>query len=273
MRLKPALRICLLLIMVLSFPVLTWAAAESPGPGMVPAGKWQVGLGGTWLSSERFQDTIEYNHENGERGSEPSHGLKIRDDYLYLVTLSYGLHSRLTLFAQAGLARGGVFSENLSNGLFEAKLKPVFVWGLGARGLLWQGPRGLGLTAGLSYLRYDDRGIDHWHKGDGWSSDSAGVGVDGEVDYWRVQADVQAHWRLGRFLPYLGLAYAHSELKDVDTWTQPDWTGTYDFSTSSENNWGLLGGVQFDLSYGLNLGLSFAYFMREEVGLSLSWQF
>lgn len=138
--------------------------------------------------------------------------MKIRDDYFTLTTLSYGLLSRLTLYAQAGVAQGGVMSENLSNDLFEAKLKPVFVCGLGARGLLWHDPNGLRLTDGLDYLRYDDRGIDHWHKGNGWSSDSAGMAVDGEVDYWRVQADLTAHWQLGRFLPYLGLVYVYSEL-------------------------------------------------------------
>jgi opacity protein-like surface antigen len=273
MRLKSAVGICLLMVLMVGAPALAQPAAQSPGPGLLPAGKWQVGVGTTWLSREYFQDTREYTHENGQRDSEVSHDPTIRDDYFSLVTLSYGLLSRLTLFAQAGMAQGGVMSENLTNGLFEAKLKPVFVWGLGARGLLWQDTRGLGLTAGLSYLRYDDRGIDHWHTSDGWTTESAGIAVDGKVDYWRVQADVTAHWRLGRFLPYLGVAYTHSELKDEDTWSTPAWSATYDFSTTNKDKWGLLGGVQVNLWRGLDLGVNFAYFMREEVGLSLSWRF
>lgn len=62
-------------------------------------------------------------------------------------------------------------------------------------------------------------------------------------------------------------------MKDVDTWSTPCWSATYDFSTKGENNLGLLGGVRVDLSHGLNLALNFAYLVREEVGLSLGWQF
>lgn len=273
MRLKSVLIICVLMIGLAGIPSLAVASAPSPGPGMVAAGQWQVGLGATWLSQEKFQDTTEYSHEDGQRTSEPSRDVKMRDDYFSMVTLSYGVLSRLTLFAQAGVAAGGVMSESLSNGVFEAKLKPVFVWGVGARGLIWQDASGLGLTGGVNYLRYDDRGIDHWRTDDGWTTDGAGIGVDGEVDYWRVQADLTAHWRLGRFLPFLGVALAYSELKDVDTWSSPGWSATYDFSTKSENNIGLLGGVQVDLVHGLNLALNFALLVREEVGLSLNWRF
>lgn len=275
MRSKPAILTSLLLIILVCVPALAQTTAQSPGPGMVPAGQWQVSLSSTWLAHERFQDTTEFSKEDGETDSEASQSPKMRDDRMHLVTLSYGPHPRLTLFGQAGLAEGGVLSETLSNGLWEAKLKPVFIWGLGARGLVWQDSGGLGITAGLNYLRYDDRGIDHWHQGStGWTTDSTGVGVDAEVDYWRVQADVLAHWRLGRFLPYLGLGYAYSELKDTDTWSRPDSSSsTYDLSTKGQDHWGLLGGVQAELCYGLSLGLNFAYLLREEVGLSLTWLF
>ncbi|MBI5523066.1 MAG: hypothetical protein HY910_10585 [Desulfarculus sp.] len=249
--------------------------AQAPGPGMLPAGKWQVGLASTWQISERFQDTIETSHESdGSSGSGDSRNLKIRDDRLHLASVSYGLHRRLTLTARAGLAEGGKIAETLSNGQWEAKLKPVFVWGLGARGLLWEHQNGLGLTAGLSYLRYDDRGIDYWHATDGWTTDQSHYGVDAKVDYWRVEANALAHWRLGRFLPFLGLGYAYSEIKDTDTWSRPDGTWSrYEFESKNRDRWGLLGGLQAELCQGLSLGLNFAYFVREELGLSLTWDF
>ncbi|MBI4800744.1 MAG: hypothetical protein HY794_18805, partial [Desulfarculus sp.] len=126
-----------------------------------------------------------------------------------------------------------------------------------------------------SYLRYDDRGIDDWRRNDsGFTTDAGGVGVDGKVDYWRLEASALAHWRLGRFLPFLGLGYAYSELKDSDTWNRPGGiVSTYDFSSKSQDRWGLLGGVQAELCKGLSLGLNFAYFAREELGLSLTWDF
>jgi opacity protein-like surface antigen len=253
-----------------------WAqgGAQAPGPGMVPAGKWQVGLATTWLASERFQDTVEFYNENGTAGSEASTNLKIRDDRLHSATVSYGLLRRLTLQARAGVAEGGKVAETLSNGLWEAKLKPVFVWGLGARGLIWEHQNGLGLTAGLSYLRWDDRGIDSWHSANGWTTTQGNVGVDGKVDYWRLEASALAHWRLGRFLPFLGVGYAYAEIEDVDTWSRPNGTWSrYDFSSQSQDRWGLLGGVQAELVSGLSLGLNFAYFTREELSLSLTWDF
>jgi opacity protein-like surface antigen len=253
------------------------AAEERPqaaGPGMAPAGKLEVGLSTTWQAAERFQDTVEFSSENGERGSEASQSLKLRDDRLHLARVAYGLHRRLTLEARAGMAEGGTLAETLSNGQWEAKLKPVFVWGLGLRGLVWEHPNGLGLTAGLSYLRYDDRGIDHWHAASGWTTDQGNVGVDGKVDYWRLEANALAHWRLGRFTPFAGVGYAYAELKDTDTWNRPGGVvSTYDFSTKNQDRWGLLGGVQAELCANLSLGLNFAYFNREELGLSLNWSF
>jgi opacity protein-like surface antigen len=217
---------------------------------------------------------VEFSSENGERGSEASQSLKLRDDRLHLARVAYGLHRRLTLEARAGMAEGGTLAETLSNGQWEAKLKPVFVWGLGLRGLVWEHPNGLGLTAGLSYLRYDDRGIDHWHAASGWTTDQGNVGVDGKVDYWRLEANALAHWRLGRFTPFAGVGYAYAELKDTDTWNRPGGVvSTYDFSTKNQDRWGLLGGVQAELCANLSLGLNFAYFNREELGLSLNWSF
>ena len=263
-----------LLLMFCAGPALAGQDQPAPGPGMVPAGKWQMGVSGTWQAAERFQDTVEFSSEDGSSGSEASQSVKLRDDRMYLASLSYGLHRRLTLTARAGMAEGGTLAETLSNGQWEAKLKPVFVWGLGARGLLWENPSGLGLTAGVSYLRYDDRGIDSWHATDGWTTDQGNVSVDGQVDYWRLEANALAHWRLGRFLPFLGLGYAYSELKDQDTWHRPSGiVSTYDFSTKNQDRWGLLGGVQAELWRGLSLGLNFAYFNREELGLSLNWDF
>ncbi|MBI4800745.1 MAG: hypothetical protein HY794_18810 [Desulfarculus sp.] len=268
--------ICALLLLAWAAgPALADQKAQAQGPGMVPAGKWQVGLASTWQISERFQDTIEYGADSdGASGGEDNRNVKMRDDRLHLATVSYGLHRRLTLTARAGMAEGGKIAETLTNGQWEAKLKPVFVWGLGARGLLWEHPNGLGLTAGLSYLRYDDRGIDHWHYTNGWSTDQTGVGVDGHVDYWRLEASALAHWRLGRFLPFLGLGYAYSELKDQDTWNYPDGSWVrYDFTTKSQDRWGLLGGLQAELWRNLSLALNFSYFAREELGLSLTWDF
>ncbi len=269
--------LCVLLLIGLALIGGPAAAEQGPmpaGPGMAPAGKWQVGLSSTWQAAERFQDSLESTNYTHVLGSDPGSSIKLRDDRLHLASLFYGLHRRLTLEAQAGMAEGGVLAETLTSGQLEAKLKPVFVWGLGVKGLVWERPNGLGLTAGLSYLRYDDRGMDYWHSADGWTTDQGHVTVDGHVDYWRLEATALAHWRLGRFMPFLGMGYAYSELKSLDTWYNPDRTfSTYDFSTKNQDRWGLLGGVQAELCEGLSLGLNFAYFNREEVGLSLNWSF
>ncbi len=257
----------------------SWAAparnmVQGAGPGMAAAGHWRLSARTAWQARENFQDTVEFSSESGVPGSEAATSMKLNNDRLHMATLGYGLHRRLTVFAQAGLAEGGVLAETLSNGQWEARLKPVFVWGLGARGLVWEDPRGLGLTVGLSYLRWDDRGIDHWHSTNGWTTDQGGVAVEGKVDYWRVEGNALAHWRLGPLLPYLGLGYAYSELKDEDHWDRPDGSwAIYSFSSKGQDNWGLLAGVEADLGRGLGLVLSGAIFSRQEVGLSLTWGF
>jgi hypothetical protein len=243
---------------------------------MAPAGQWRVELGTTWQVGERFQDTVEFTNDGGiDFGSESATSLKMNDDRLHLASVAYGLHRRLTLLVQVGMAEGGTIAETLSNGLWEAKLKPVFAWGIGARGLLWEHPNGLGLTAGFSYLRYDDRGIDHWSNNtDGLNTDVKGYGVEGRVDYWRVEARLLAQSRLGRWLPFLGVGYSYSELKDVDTWSRPDGSWSrYDFSTLGKDRLGLLAGVEAEIGSGLSLRLSGTLFSREELGLSLIWDF
>lgn len=265
----------LLLTALATGPAL--AAGGGAGPGLVPAGKFEVGLSATWLSQERFQDTREnFREADGATGSEPATNQKIRNDSFYMIDLAYGLTRWLTLRAGLGMVDGGSLHETLGNGDWEAKLKSNFVWGLGARALVWQGPAGLGLTAGLDYLRYDDRGIKYWQyptPGAGNTSDS-GVNVDGEVDYWRVQGDLRLHWSLGRWRPFVGGAYAYSELKDEDHWTYPNGTWSkYEFSTKSEDRWGLLGGVEAELAPGLNLLVQGMFLAREEIGLSLSYDF
>ena len=140
--------LCYLLIVGMLLTTGSALAARenvAAGPGMVPAGQWQVGLRTAWQAAERFQDTVEFtNDDDRDFSSEAATGLKLRDDRFHLATLAYGLHRRLTLTAQAGMAEGGTVIETLSNGQWEAKLKPAFVWGLGARGLLWEHPNGLG---------------------------------------------------------------------------------------------------------------------------------
>ncbi|MFH1059907.1 MAG: hypothetical protein V1797_14680 [Pseudomonadota bacterium] len=253
------------------------AGGRGAGPGLAPAGGFELGLAAGWLSRERFQDTSEsFREADGSTGSEASTNLKIRNDRTYMINLAYGLTRWLTLRAGLGMVEGGSLHETLGNGDWEAKLKSNFVWGLGARALVWQGPSGLGLSAGLDYLRYDDRGIKYWQyptPGTGNTSDS-GVNVDGRVDYWRVQGDVRLHWDLGRWRPFVGGAYAYSELKDEDRWSYPDGTWSkYDFSTKSEDRWGLLGGLEAELMPGLNLLVQGMLLAREEIGLSLSYDF
>ncbi|MFZ5585112.1 MAG: hypothetical protein ACOZHQ_04195 [Thermodesulfobacteriota bacterium] len=251
------------------------AGARGAGPGLVPAGRFEVGLSAAWLSLERFQDTREsFREADGETGSEPSTNLKIRNDRTYMVNLTYGLTRWLSLRAGLGLVEGGSIQETLSNGNWEAKLKSHLVWGLGARALVWEGGPGLGLTAGLGYLRYDDRGIKYWQYPNGGNTSEAGVGVDGQVDYWRVEADLRLHWSLGRWRPFVGGAYAYSEITDKDRWSYPDggWS-RYDFASKSADRWGLLGGLEAEIIPGLNLIVQGMLLAREEIGLSLSYDF
>lgn len=273
-------RCCRLGVAVLALALTgspAWAAASGrgAGPGLAPAGQWEAGVNATWMFQERFQDTREsFNENNQDLGDEPALDLKIRNDRIYMANLAYGLTRWLTLRAGVGLIEGGAFYETLTNGNWEAKLKPSLIWGLGARALLWEGAQGLGLTAGVGYLRYDDRGIDHWQFPGGGNTADVGIGVDGQVDYWRVEGDVRLHWSLGRWRPFVGGAYAYSELKDVDTWNRPGGTWSrYDFSTKSEDRWGVLGGVEAEIIPGLNLIVQGMLLAREEIGLSLSYYF
>lgn len=266
-------------ILLCAAPAMAGDAAPSPlpaGPGLVPAGQWRLSAGGTWQMSERFQDTNEHAHDSeGASFAGHSDNLKMRDDHFYMASLAYGLNRRLTLVAQAGMAQGGIMAETTNTGQWEAKLKPVFVWGLGAKGLLWETASGLGLTGGLSYLRYDDRKIDNWHHGSGYDTSSDGtLNVDGKMDYWRLEANLLVHQRLGRWLPYAGVSYTYSEIRDNDTWSYNDgYSITYDFQVTDKDRWGIPLGVQAQLTDHLGLVLSGTVLSREEVGLSLSWDF
>jgi len=93
------------------------------------------------------------------------------------------------------------------------------VWGLGARGLLWEDPSGLGLTTRLSYLRYDDRGVDRMQSRNISNFKWDNRVEDFQLDYCRLEANALVHWRLGRFMPFLGLGYAYSEFNGSGTMT------------------------------------------------------
>jgi len=255
--------------------VAAGAAESGAAPGMVAAGKFSLGLEGGWLFEERMADSQEYGQDEGQpETSQTAREVSFKGDRFYGARLAYGLHRRLTLSALAGVVDGGVWGQTLVNGRWEARLKSGFAWGLGARGLLWENACGLGLSAGVDYLRWDDRGVKNWRYPDGDSTDQYGVDVDSSVDYWRVQAEVLAHWRLGRWTPYLGAAYAHAKFKNQETWTNPDGsTERYRDEFTNHDPWGLVGGLRAELLPNLSLTLRGVLIMREELGLALTYQF
>lgn len=278
MKIKPLAWLWMVGLVVLAAGLgapISAAGETGAGPGMVAAGRLALSLGGVWASQEKMADSLEYGWDDGgEISSQDSREVSLKKDFYYLARLDYGLHRRLTVSAQVGMVDGGLWAQTLANGRWEAILKPALVWGVGARGLLWESASGLGLSAGLDYLRWDNRGIDHWRTPDGGSTDSYVSKVDGDVNYWRFQAEILAHWRLGRWLPYLGGAYAYSKLKSEDNWTWDDGTQShYRDDYSNQDRWGLVGGVQAELLPNLSLALRATWLMREELGLALTYQF
>ena len=264
------------LVLLLAVGVVPAAAAEAgAAPGMAAPGKMSLGLEGTWLFQERWSDAQEYGWDDGTPpGSQTAHEVTIKGDRYYLARLAYGLHRRLTVSAQAGLVDGGTWGETLANGRWEARLKSAFVWGVGARGLLWENACGLGLSAGLDYLRWDDRGIKNWRTPDGGSTDDYVANIGSDLDYWRIQGEVLAHWRLGRWMPYLGAAYAYAKFKSEDNWTWDDGSQShYRDEFTNADQFGLVGGVQAELLPGLSLSLRGTWLVREELGLALTYQF
>lgn len=252
------------------------AAAEGgAAPGLVAAGKLALGVEAVWTARENLADALEYGWDDGSPAdSQTSREVTLKGDRYYLARLSYGLHRRLTVSARAGLVEGGIWGETLVNGRWEARLKSGFAWGLGARGLLWESACGLGLSAGVDYLRWDDRGIKSWRTPDGDSTENYLAGIGSDLDYWRIQGEVVAHWRLGRWTPYLGGAYAYSKFKSEDNWTWDDGTQShYRDDFSNNDRWGLVGGLQAELLPNLSLSLSGVAIMREELGLALTYQF
>lgn len=251
------------------------AAEGGAAPGLVAAGKLSLGLETAWMAKENLADALEYGWDDGSPAdSQISREVTLKGDRYYMARLAYGLHRRLTVSARAGMVEGGIWGETLANGRWEARLKSGFAWGLGARGLLWESAWGLGLSAGLDYLRWDDRGIKSWRTPDGGSTDDYVAGIGSDLDYWRIQAEVVAHWRLGRWTPYLGGAYAYSKFKSEDNWTWADGTQShYRDDFSNNDRWGLVGGLQAELLPNLSLTLSGVAIMREELGLALTYQF
>jgi opacity protein-like surface antigen len=75
-------------------------------------------------------------------------------------------------------------------------------------------------------------------------------------------------------MPYVGLSYSYSELSENDFWTYSDGSWSrYDFESTNKDRWGVPLGVQAQLTDNLGLVLSGTLLGREEIGLSLSWDF
>lgn len=277
MKAKPLVWLVMAGVIALAVGGLPAAAAGGAGaaPGLVAAGRLALSLEGVWTAQEKMADSLEYGWDDGgEVTAQASREVTLKKDFYYLARLAYCLHRRLTVSAQVGLVDGGLWAQTLANGRWEANLKPALVWGVGARGLVWESASGLGLSAGLDYLRWDNRGIKNWRTPDGGSTDSYVSKVDGDVNYWRVQGEILAHWRLGGWLPYLGGAYAYSKLKSEDNWTWDDGSQShYRDDFSNNDRWGLVGGVRAELLPNLSLVLRGTWFMREELGLALTYQF
>lgn len=251
------------------------AAQIGPWPVAAP-GRVQLGLGGSWVWDEGFKDAIQTAVIAGQGTSQVlARDLRFEDDRWWLLRVAYGLHPRLTAHLTLGQVEGGRLWQNLPTGDWSAVLRPSLVYGGGLSGLVWQGPQGWGVRAGLEYLRYDNRGIATWYAPDGTPTESYGSAATGQVDYWRLSGGAVLYKTWGCLTPWAGLSLAHAQFKenDRDANNLDATVIDYDFASKSEDIAGVMAGLNWQARPDLSLGIMANFLNRDEVGLMLSYGF
>lgn len=256
------------------------AAAAGPaaqiGPWPVAAKcKVQVSLGGSWVWEEKFKDAVQTAVVNTDgSGQSLASDLHFEDDRWYLLRVAYGLHPRLSAYLTLGQVEGGRLWQTLGTGSWHAMLRPSFAYGGGLSGLVWEGPAGWGVRAGLEYLRYDNRGIATWYGPEGVPSETWGSTATGQVDYWRLSGGAVAYKTWGAFTPWAGLSLAYAKFKENDRDANVDGTVIdYDFASETSDILGVVAGLNWQMRPDLSLGVQGSFLNRGEAGLMLSYGF
>jgi hypothetical protein len=269
----------------LCLAAMVWALCLAAGPAAAlelvdaapaPDGeRFALELRGSWLFEHRLQDA-ELKSTLGNRGlsfSEENRlaGVKLADDGYLLAAGVWRPVPRLSLHLGAGLAAGG----DLEMGGSRGELETVFVWAVGAQGVLVESAAGLGLAAAAQYLRWDDRQVEGWrfHGRSAWGA--YGYRTDDSADYWQVDGLLSLYWRRGWITPWLGLGYSYGELSYAGSWRNPANGAhiTHSAEPASDGWVQAVAGARLELGRGFGLSLHAGFLNRVQAGLAVDWRF
>jgi len=244
---------------------------------LIEKGAFNVGLQGTWVFKQAFEDfTVNRVFSNGTITTQREENTSFEDDAFAVATVTYGLMDRLNLFAKSGVVGGGSWFFRGPGPAWEAKLKSCFVWGIGAKGTVFQMGDGWEIGLGALYLRNDNRDVHNWKELDtGLTAEALGWNTHDEIDYWQVDVVTSLSWNMGRFAPYVGVGYNYSHIHVTGSWAHSSGTISYDDdgSFSNKNKFTALAGFDVEIGKNFTLNLQGTFVSSTALTLGVSYVF
>lgn len=255
-----------ILLTVLAILLLGSSSALAADMGgsfyFIKKGMFEVSLQAGYINQYKMKDTDLNTSSSAGNFKIPQRDIEIKNDALAGAIVAYGLHDRINLWLELGVAGGGTLASEVTlpgGGVqsLEANLENVFAWGLGIKGKLYQQKkgRGFGLAAAMRYLRYDDRPVEGWTSEGGTSIKN--IGTDTNLSLWRFDVSVSAYYKFKKkFTPYMGVRWGYSQSQFSGSWNLPG-TGSGNASADYEP----------EQAMGLFAGMDFAFYKRWRINL------
>lgn len=246
-------------ILLMALAILLSGAGAAPAAEMggsyyfLKKGMFEISVQGSYVNEQKMKDTTLTANSTTGNIIAPKTGVKLKQDTHMGVIVAYGLHDRVTIWAELGAATDGRLSGDITvpgvSGTFqvEGALENVFTWGLGIKARLYQykKKKGFGVAASLRYFRYDDRPLDSWSV-TGGGADTTGLTTDTQYSFWQADATISAYWKFKHLVPYIGARYSYAEGSLTGSWNLPGTAnGSVDSDYEPEMELGFFAGVDF----------------------------
>lgn len=242
----------------LCLPMVVYAAsiggAETQGQG-----KFAIGLDQEFV----FDRDLEFDKANWDLAAEGVSSIeKIEIDKLYrtMVKTSYGLTDNLDIYLKLGVADFKAKSDYTKSnrartGIYDGK--NAFAYGFGTKGTSKLGDWLIG--ADLQYLRHQH---DWTPKGD-----FEGEGNEATIQEWQVAPYVG--YKIGNFVPYLGVKY--SDLRAKAVWGGAD-AGDWE-KGKADDNVGVFVGTDYKIGKNFSLNIEGRFVDETAMSFGATYKF
>ena len=268
----------ILLVMVFMLTGGVAFAQQLGNPAMlIKQGQFDVGFQWNSVFKQSFEDyDLNRTYSDGYRDSGRK-GADFEDDQYYMATFTYGIIDRINVFAKLGVVDGGKWYDYEAGNNWKGDLDSNFVWAVGAKGNLYEFDNGLGFGLAAQYLRYDNRKVNNWRSEEtGESASDLGWSTNDKLDFWQLDIQANAYWKIGAFAPYVGAGYTYYDMDFSGRWTNKvPYYGWIDYSASfsNENNFTGLVGLDVDLPLGFKANVQGTFVSSTALTIGMSYCF